>query len=699
MIIKEVRIRNFKSFDSEGASIPITPLTALVGENSGGKSNIIEAIDLFHNYSKTKISLDSFYAHDLARKIQIQVTYRLSDASEFRECWPYLSVEKDLVLVQCICGCPEVQDGDAHDNFELDAAVDLDPEEEILLYPIQSGIEWLDQPPTRQADVKALWSETLEVNGIDIRDWSGLPTDSPPTKDQLRERIIDFWYEHWDDIPNKYVSSESVSLTRRSGKFPVLPDVFHIPAVQTIDDVARTSRGSPLGHLLDYVVDSLHPEVQRAINQDLLDGFRKAISRLPKDQEDEDGTPITLLEVINQTFKNNMVGDFLQDELEVYFEKPDLNRLLWGSVALRADDGFVTDISEKGPGFQRAAALAIMRAYLELRDILDEGGSECDDVVFLIEEPEIFLHPTLKRSAYSLFRQLAGKGDQVIYSTHDGYMLSVLRFEEIRRVTRDREVEPAPVTCVHDVGNDVLVDVWCQICDKESIDLQSIRDRLDNVYDPYRNEGFLSSKILLCEGETERHALPIYFRAIGFDLDRHGVALVDAGGVDLLDYFYLLFTELGIPTYVIWDSDTPQGVDDIDVIQSKDEKRDIQGKSHRNKSLADLVGIPIPSREDGACFWSEETVCERGAVLPFAYKQTMMTTLSDSDEVKGKAKRLYGTDSKPLVARFYAKKAVSRGREEGDAGKYVPDFVEQVVSNPKSLQEPQKQSVIRGIRA
>jgi predicted ATP-dependent endonuclease of OLD family len=277
-------------------------------------------------------------------------------------------------------------------------------------------------------------------------------------------------------------------------------------------------------------------------------------------------------------------------------------------------------------------------------------------------------------------------------------MLSVLHFEEVRRVTRNREATPAPMTHVHEVSSEVLVDLWHDICGREDIRLESIRDRLNNVYDPYRNEGFLSSKILLCEGETERYALPIYFRAIGFDLDENGIALIDTGGVELLEYFYLLFTELGVPTYVIWDSDTPRELDEIDNIQDKNKIKSIYNNSRRNEHLADLLGVLTPSRDDGTVFWATETVSERGAVFPHTYEETMMTILPNSEKVKGEAKNLYGTDSKSLCARFYANTAVKRGRKEGNPRKYVPGIVMQVAERLAALTEPEKQSAVRGIR-
>jgi predicted ATP-dependent endonuclease of OLD family len=66
MKISHLKIVNFKTFDPEGISLNIADLTALVGENSTGKSNVLEALDVFFNFSKTKISKKTFHHEDVS---------------------------------------------------------------------------------------------------------------------------------------------------------------------------------------------------------------------------------------------------------------------------------------------------------------------------------------------------------------------------------------------------------------------------------------------------------------------------------------------------------------------------------------------------------------------------------------------------------------------------------------------------------
>src|SRR5438093_4783541 len=54
--------------------------------------------------------------------------------------------------------------------------------------------------------------------------------------------------------------------------------------------------------------------------------------------------------------------------------------------------------------------------------------------VLLIEEPELYLSPHTQRHLYRVLRALAGKGNQILYSTHAPVFLSVARLDELALV-------------------------------------------------------------------------------------------------------------------------------------------------------------------------------------------------------------------------------------------------------------------------
>jgi putative ATP-dependent endonuclease of the OLD family len=74
--------------------------------------------------------------------------------------------------------------------------------------------------------------------------------------------------------------------------------------------------------------------------------------------------------------------------------------------------------------------------------------------------------------------------------------------------------------------------------------------------DPERNELFFARHVLLVEGDTEKLALPEYARRLGFDLNRHGVSVVEVGGKRSLDLFIEVIKAMELEQTVIFDEDS-----------------------------------------------------------------------------------------------------------------------------------------------
>src|SRR5690606_6982520 len=145
------------------------------------------------------------------------------------------------------------------------------------------------------------------------------------------------------------------------------------------------------------------------------------------------------------------------------------------------------------------------------------------NMIIGIEEPEIYLHPPLKRSTYSLLRKISEGNDQVVYCTHDSLFLSVEYIDEIRLFRKsDGKV---PITSVYEFSVQKVVDFYKKTYGL-TVDETSIRHRFYHIIDESKNEGFFAKKIILIEGDTEKYALPNYFLAKGLDIDVSRIAII-----------------------------------------------------------------------------------------------------------------------------------------------------------------------------
>jgi predicted ATP-dependent endonuclease of OLD family len=95
------------------------------------------------------------------------------------------------------------------------------------------------------------------------------------------------------------------------------------------------------------------------------------------------------------------------------------------SLAKHIPDG--VDILSCGTGIQSMFILSLLETYAEI--------AKRDDSILLIEEPEVYLHPTLQRKMFEALREIAGI-NQVIYTTHSPIMISDLWVDDsIKLVT------------------------------------------------------------------------------------------------------------------------------------------------------------------------------------------------------------------------------------------------------------------------
>ena len=176
-----------------------------------------------------------------------------------------------------------------------------------------------------------------------------------------------------------------------------------------------------------------------------------------------------------------------------------------------------------------AQALAVLEAVESCRS-KGLGG-----LLLLIEEPELYLRPQAQRYLYRVLREFSLAGNQVIYSTHSPAFLNVTRMEELVFVERlprtwTRALQPQPVSADEDF-------------------------RVMTEFDAARSELFLARAVVLVEGLTEKLVLPFVFSALGYDVDREAISIIECGGKPNIPLFARICRATGVPFIVVHDSD------------------------------------------------------------------------------------------------------------------------------------------------
>lgn len=220
-----------------------------------------------------------------------------------------------------------------------------------------------------------------------------------------------------------------------------------------------------------------------------------------------------------------------------------------------AETGMTFRASELGMGVQASITIAILKAYSQLK--------LKNQTPIFIDEPELYLHPQGRRNFHRIIRNLADNGTQVFITTHSTEFVSLDRFKEINVVRKSMDngtyIRKAnPTDFVTDLKKRKGID------STEEDLMFRYKDAYENTGDSQRaSEAMFARKVILVEGESESLILPYFFDLLDYDYIAEGVTIVRCGGKSEIDRFYRLYSEFGIPCFIIFDGDK-QNVDKAD---------------------------------------------------------------------------------------------------------------------------------------
>ena len=635
MKIENISIQNFKTFGVKPIKFSFNNLTSLIGENSVGKSNILEALDLFFNFSKTKISTKSFHHNDYTKPIVIIVKFNSLNADEITIFKTHLDEQNNLTITQFIEAFSKEEGVEIKDVLHED--IDFtESKHGTKLIPIEDYL-WTvaDKTPTK-ANVKKWWKEDLKLGDFDFK--TLFADDKEPTQEEFLNKLIQLNEERYEEIPKEKITGDEKVLGWKSKLKANLPKYFYIPAIKNLSEDLKVTKTSTLGELINWLSSSVSTEIKHEFRTKTDALVKELIQKIDTTENGE-----SKIEKINKALNDN-IGFDIGCTLELKFGSPEIQDVVFPQPKVFANDGYNSELTEKGHGIQRLALFSLLRTY----NTFDFGKKNNEsNIIIGIEEPEIYLHPPLKRATYNLLRKISEGKDQVVYTTHDSLFISVDNFDQIRLFRKSTEENP--ITVCHELSVTKIITHYKNMYGKD-IDELSIRHRFHHLIDETKNEGFFAKKIILIEGETEKYALPNYFRAKGFDIDTNRISIITTGSVDTISYLLLLFNEFRIPCYVIFDGDKPnKPVEEL----TGDHKKNATDKSKRNKEIIKMLGH---NTTEDLFFFPTTSINSNYSIWEQDFEEEFHKKIENYNEIKAEAKSLYSSDSKPLTARYFSEK-------------------------------------------
>jgi hypothetical protein len=332
-------------------------------------------------------------------------------------------------------------------------------------------------------------------------------------------------------------------------------DFVLVPAVSDPDEQTRDSRGTLLRQLLDRALGE-----QSAMRVKLSALEEKVSDDLRQIMVDEgDAALDELSEHVTEQLARLVPGG------EVFLAaRPPSVKVPNLAVDLRvADDGLETAVGRQGHGFQRALLIAVVQ-QLAVQAVARADDPKVPDVaegsrkivpppgLFLaLEEPELYQHPLQARhfaATLSAITQQSGAPVQVAYATHSEHFVDPAHYQRLRRFQRQRGAPwPQSVATQATVGR--VVDLLRDAYRPEQVAL-----RVKMTLRRQVSEAVFAKAVVFVEGDSDVGLLQGIADRDG-GLDSLGIAIVRAHGKRQLLIPWAILSELGVPTYVVFDGD------------------------------------------------------------------------------------------------------------------------------------------------
>ena len=513
MNIKILRISNFRSI-KENCSINLGQITAIIGPNNVGKSNILNAI--------------------------------------------YKVLGRDWVTVN------NFDDDDVY-NREYDRDIDIEIEfQEPFLYQIFKGTEPVQIPKIR-----------FKYTRYKIGEYKGQRRLEKDCLTSQNDSVFVLAEKPKLGVPHKFRPLTTIPQEMQEN----IP-VIYIGPDRSLKNQLPSARNSLLGSLLQDINNDFNREDNKiSIRQP--DGNIVLVSRRERFHHLINDA-ITVLRTeeflkLEKSIKDNALHQLGFDperdreKLDIYFN-PLASLDFYKSLEIwMQESGFNVNANDLGLGFQNAIVISILKAFEERR----KAGA-----IFLIEEPEMYLHPQMQRSLYKTIRNIAQK-NQVIYVTHSPNFITIPEYDEIRIVRKDQD------------GTKVYQSTLPQD--------SRLKEKFLKELDPERNELFFAQRILIVEGDTEKLALPEYSKRMGLDFDKVGSTIIEVGGKRNIIDFVELALSVNIPVAFAYD------LDSSDFRDKRDEEIEFNQRleSYKDRGVA-VFRFEKNYEEELRKFWSDE---------------------------------------------------------------------------------------------
>jgi predicted ATP-dependent endonuclease of OLD family len=541
MRILEIKVKNFRCLKK--AETTFDKLTVFIGRNGSGKSSLLHAILVFFTLN-ARIKNEDFFNKNTLDPIEIEITFEDLTTEEKTIFGRYMENDK-LVVLKTITY------------------------DEARCQPFEKYFSYMQQIP-EFAEIRKIVGAKNKTDALKGLKTKFADLENPRSEAQTLEIMQQYESKHPELL--KKLQVEGTFLGARNvggGSLDNYTKLLFLPAVKEASDEVQ-GKGSSINQLLDAVV------LQKIQNREDLLNFKNEIS----DKIREKYSPDNLggLEDVSRTITETLNRYAPGSRLSLVWNPMQIPEVTLPSVSTTVfEDEFGGDISNKGHGLQRALILTLLEylaltlAAVKTAPEKVEGAIEKVkkpiriDTILLIEEPEIYLHPTRARYLSKVLFDLASAGTggdvwtscaQVVYTTHSPYFVGLDRFDSLRLCKKKRNGEAAFTEIIWNTL-EAAAKRYEEICGRavEKVVRDNFKVRTSNIMSQITNEGFFADLVVLVEGLSDVGLIWKLQEKTGKNWDKIALSVIPAEGKEHIIRLKIILDGLKISNYTIFDKE------------------------------------------------------------------------------------------------------------------------------------------------
>lgn len=473
MHISKIRIRNYKSFLDSGEIIVDKSLFALIGQNNAGKSAILDAIQCIFPSAKKSISVSDFHKKS-TDNIQIDIWFD-EVTNEYLEG----SIFEDKIIKQ------------------------------------MGKVEDLKKELVEKDDKENLEKEILKIDQIRQENLNAIMDKYKISDNRMYIKLV---AKHGKNITQKFYVDDEVTEVKEADLKQILPQVKVIPALRDPKNESTAGTNSYLKELIQMLDDEIETNIVIEGNSISYKELNSVIAEETKHRCKSLGDKIT--EFYNQAIGTNDYEVIIDSDVNIS------KGTTYNTKIKDINTGIESDILNCGTGYQSMIILSILETYVRI-------SSKKSKYILLIEEPEVYLHPSLQRKMIDTLITIS-QNNQVLFTSHSPITVSKLEKNQVKLVRK-----MSGRATVEDIVPKLVID--------------ELGIKADDII---TNKG-----IIFVEGKDDKRIVEMLLEKIEEGLSSK-INVLDAGSCDNLKFYanaeLLINNSFNVPILIFRDSDTKE---------------------------------------------------------------------------------------------------------------------------------------------